>query len=139
MVTLRPMTDADLQDSYIWDSDPEIRALNPPAGRMSNYQAYAIDADGKHIGACFMMNVTDESGELAIEIGDREYWGRGYGTEAVRALTQHWLSNGLKRIWLKVLPWNTRARRCYEKCGFTPAGRLILDGVEFLVMENTGK
>ena len=139
MVTLRPMTDADFQDNYIWDSEPEIRALNPAAGRMCNYQAYAIDADGKHIGTCFMMNITGDTGELAIEIGDKQYWGKGYGTKAVRALVDHWLSNGLSRIWLKVLPWNARAIRCYRKCGFLPAGRLILDGTEFLVMEATGR
>lgn len=139
MVTLRPVTDADLRDNYIWNNDPEVRQLNPPAGRMSNYHAYAIDAGGKHIGTCFMMNITGDTGELAIEIGDKQYWGKGYGAEAVRALTQHWLSNGLQRIWLKVLPSNTRAIRCYQKCGFVPAGRLILDRVEFLVMETTGK
>jgi len=110
-----------------------------PAGRMLNYHAYAIDVDGKHIGTCFMMNITAESGELAIELGDKAYWGKGYGTAAVRALVDHWLSNGLKRIWLKVLPWNARAIRCYEKCGFTTMGRLILDGIEFLVMDVTGK
>lgn len=83
-----------------------------------------------------MMNITDQSGELAIVIGDKRYWGRGYGAEAVRALVDHWLSNGLQRIWLKVLPWNARAIRCYQKCGFAPSGRLILDGAEFLVMQN---
>lgn len=139
MVTLRPMTDADFQDYHIWDSDPEIHEFNPPAGRVFNYHAYAIDADGKHIGNCFMMNISGESGELAIVIGDKRYWGRGYGAEAVRSLVDYWLSNGLKHIWLKVLPWNARAIRCYEKCGAAPTGRLILDGTEFLVMEHTGR
>ncbi len=75
-----------------------------------------------------MMNVTGESGELAIEIGDKAYWGNGYGTSAVRALVEHWLTNGLKRIWLNVLPTNARAIRCYQECRFTTRGRLILDG-----------
>lgn len=137
MARLRPMTDADLRDYYIWDSDLDIRALNPPTGRMLNYYAYAIDVDGKHIGNCFMMNITGQSGELAIVIGDKACWGKGYGTDAVRALAKHWLSDGLRRIWLKVLPWNTRAIRCYQKSGFILKGRLILDGTEFLVMEIT--
>jgi len=133
------MTDNDYQDSYAWEADPEIHQLNPPVGRLSNYHAYAIDADGKHIGTCFMQNVDGESGELAIEIGDKDYWGKGYGTEAVRALVNQWLSNGLKRIWLKVLPWNARAIRCYQKAGFAHKGHLVLDGIEFLVMEITGR
>lgn len=133
------LTDNDFRDNDVWNNDPEIRELNPPAGGMRSYHAYAVDAgagpDGKHIGNCFMMNVDGESGELAVVIGDKRYWGKGYGTETVVALVGHWLSHGLRRIWLKVLPWNARAIRCYHKCGFAPAGRLVLDGIEFLLME----
>jgi hypothetical protein len=77
MTSLRPMTDADFRDTYTWNNDPEIRELNPPAGVMSNYHAYAIDADGRHIGTCYMMTVAGENGELAIVIGDKDYWGKG--------------------------------------------------------------
>jgi RimJ/RimL family protein N-acetyltransferase len=82
-----------------------------------------------------MMNMTQEEAELAIRIGDKNYWGKGYGADAVSTLVNYWLSTGLRRIWLKVLPGNIRAVRCYEKCGFTAVARLILDGYEFLIME----
>ena len=44
---------------------------------------------------------------------------RGYGTEAVSALTAYGLNRlGLSRIVLRVFPENVRAIRVYQKCGF---------------------
>ena len=57
--------------------------------------------------------------ELHICIGERKYWGRGLGTEAVLAvLDMAFVDMGLKSIYLRVYRHNLRAIRCYEKCGF---------------------
>ena len=49
-----------------------------------------------------------------------EYWGRGFGT-ALLDNSVRWLKNqGFDRIYLWALDGNVRARRLYEKYGFTP-------------------
>jgi RimJ/RimL family protein N-acetyltransferase len=53
-------------------------------------------------------------------IGEKSYWNRGCGTEAVRLLAQHGLNPlNLNRIFLHVFENNPRAIRSYEKAGFT--------------------
>ena len=70
----------------------------------------------------------DRWGEIGILIGDKEFWNRGYGTDATRALVR-WGFDGLNlnRIWLRVYEDNARAIRCYEKVGFRIEGRLRQD------------
>jgi RimJ/RimL family protein N-acetyltransferase len=41
----------------------------------------------------------------------------------------------VERIYLKTLDWNRRARRCFEKCGFVPCGRLNRLDYSFIIME----
>lgn len=53
------------------------------------------------------------------------YWGRGYMTEALRAVTEY----GFERMSLDLIsatcyPDNARSRRVLEKCGFAYEGRL---------------
>ena len=62
--------------------------------------------------------------EFGILIGDKTFWNRGYGTEAVRLLAQHGFNTlNLNRIFLHVFENNPRAIRAYEKAGFTLEGR----------------
>jgi RimJ/RimL family protein N-acetyltransferase len=87
---------------------------------------FAIEADDKYIGDCGLMGLGDPHGsaELGIRIGDRAYWGRGYGRDAVRLLLHygfHYL--GLRRIVLTTHAKNPRAIRCYLACGFVEEGR----------------
>jgi RimJ/RimL family protein N-acetyltransferase len=66
----------------------------------------------------------NQAAEFGIMIGDKSYWNRGYGTEAVRLLAQHGFNTlNLNRIYLRVLETNPRAIRAYEKAGFTHEGR----------------
>ncbi|WBU39113.1 GNAT family N-acetyltransferase [Homoserinibacter sp. YIM 151385] len=52
-------------------------------------------------------------------------FGRGYGTEAARAVVDHGFDRiGLHRIELEVYAFNRRARRSYEKVGFVEEGRM---------------
>jgi len=60
---------------------------------------------------------------LGVVIGEREYWGRGYGTEAVRAMLRYAFGElGLNRVELETYEFNPRAIRCYEKAGFVREG-----------------
>ena len=54
-------------------------------------------------------------------IGEKDYCGRGYGTDAVLVLQRLAFDKvGLHRVHLHVFDFNERAISCYEKCGFRP-------------------
>jgi RimJ/RimL family protein N-acetyltransferase len=62
---------------------------------------------------------------VGIGIGEREYWGKGYGTDAMRVMLDFaFMELNLHRISLMVLATNTRAIRSYEKTGFVLEGRI---------------
>jgi RimJ/RimL family protein N-acetyltransferase len=88
---------------------------------------FAIVADGKCIGTCglFGQSETDGHVELGIGIGDRAYWGRGYGRETVTLLLDYaFRLRNWRRVWLRVWGNNERAVRAYRACGFVEEGRL---------------
>jgi RimJ/RimL family protein N-acetyltransferase len=62
---------------------------------------------------------------FGIAIGDKEEWGKGYGTEATRQMIQHAFATlNLNRVWLHVFEYNQRGIRTYEKVGFRREGVL---------------
>ncbi|MCH8007842.1 MAG: GNAT family N-acetyltransferase, partial [Chloroflexi bacterium] len=96
------------------------------------------DEAGKHIGNVmyYNINAVHHETELGITIGEPEYWGKGYGTEASRLLVERLLRDlGFKRVYLKTLDWNYRARRSFAKAGFMECGRAYRSGNSFILME----
>jgi RimJ/RimL family protein N-acetyltransferase len=93
----------------------------------SEGNSFAIEADGKYIGGCALRTFDRTAGccELGIEIIDRDYWGHGYGRDAVRVLLDYaFRLLNVHRVWLSVNGNNERAIRCYRACGFVEEGRL---------------
>jgi RimJ/RimL family protein N-acetyltransferase len=89
--------------------------------------SFAIEADGKFIGSCGLFHVdqTARTCELGIGIGDKDYWGRGYGRDAVRVLVDYaFRLRNLHKVWLRVVGVNERAIRSYRACGFVEEARL---------------
>lgn len=75
----------------------------------------------------------NRAARLAIGIGEAEYRGRGYGTDALRvALRYAFHELNLERVGLDVNSNNARAIRAYEKAGFRHEGvmrhALLRDG-----------
>lgn len=65
---------------------------------------------------------------VGIAIGERDFWGRGYGTEAMHLALQYAFTElNLRRVSLAVHAYNTRARRSYEKAGFRLEGVMRQD------------
>lgn len=88
---------------------------------------FAIEVDGQFIGQCLLMHVneTARTAELGIAIGDKRYWGQGYGREAVSMLLEYaFRYRNYRRVWLWVHGDNERAIRSYIACGFVEEGRL---------------
>ncbi len=62
---------------------------------------------------------------LGIGLGDRAYWGKGYGTDALRVMLRYVFTElNLRRVTLGVFAYNPRAIKAYEKAGFKEEGRL---------------
>jgi RimJ/RimL family protein N-acetyltransferase len=60
-----------------------------------------------------------------ITIGERDAWGKGYGTEATELMLELAFARiGLHRVGLSVFSFNERAIRSYHKAGFRVEGRL---------------
>jgi len=117
-----------------WSEDAEYQRLlasdvaapRPPAffdeeDEDENY-AFAIRTldDDKLIGECNLWPMWNhQNAWLAIGIGEPDYRGKGYGTDAMRVLIGYGFRElGLYRITLSVFSYNTRAIRSYEKVGF---------------------
>jgi RimJ/RimL family protein N-acetyltransferase len=83
-------------------------------------------ADDRLIGD-LSLDVIDWSGRdafVGLGIGETEYWGKGYGTDAMNVLLRFaFLEINLKRVTLNVFEYNPRAIRSYEKAGFRHEGR----------------
>jgi len=156
-IIIREKSPSDAWDDYAWDTDPELARLDaaptlsiPYSQYLSDYtkglrnapttsHRFAVDTlDGKHIGNCsyYKLNKTRGEVEVGIMIGNRDYWNKGYGTDAVTTLVNYiFRQTDLNRIHMKTLDWNIRAQKCFHKCGFNPYGQIARDGYNFLLME----
>ena len=62
---------------------------------------------------------------VGIFIGEREYWGKGCGTDAMSIMLRYAFTElNLWRVSLGVFDYNPRAVRSYEKVGFRHEGRI---------------
>jgi RimJ/RimL family protein N-acetyltransferase len=77
------------------------------------------------IGNCGLHNwdKINQTAEIGIFIGDRDFLGKGYGTEAMKLLIQFAFDYlNIHSILLRVFSYNERAHACYRKVGFREIG-----------------
>lgn len=98
--------------------------------------AWVIEHQGRFIGEIRLddLRSRERRATLAVGIFDPKRLGEGLGTAAVRLVLDHaFEALGLHRVGLRVLAYNTRAIRCYQKCGFVIEGgerqAALIDGV----------
>ncbi|MCB2291515.1 GNAT family N-acetyltransferase [Clostridium sp. CS001] len=94
------------------------------------YQKSIIAEDGIHIGWVDLKNFdkVSKNAELDIAIGNRNYWGKGYGRLAIEEmLIIGFKEFTLEKIWLRVDYDNVNAIKSYEKCGFVREGLMRND------------
>ena len=88
---------------------------------------FAIDVGTDFIGQCTLdsFDYTAQTCKLGIAIGDKDFWGRGYGRDAVNLLLKYaFRLRNMRRVWLAAAESNERAQRSYKACGFVEEGRL---------------
>ena len=156
-VVLREKRRTDAPNDYAWSIDEELCKLDAARPSRLSFQdammryedellyparrrrRFGIDAlDGSHIGNCMVYDIDHAKGEaeLGIMIGDRRYWNKAFGVEAVTLLLDYGFDEvGLRRIYLHTLDWNVRAQKSFQRAGFTSLGKVYRNGQTFLVME----
>lgn len=160
-VAIRPIERADLPVVLPWWNDPEVMYYaddNPHPSttlqeleeryeqeeRSDSTERFIIETlDGESIGdlVYFGYRPDTRNVQIGILIGVKKYWGRGYGSEAIRLWLKYLFEHRhVHKVSLTVSDFNLRAIRAYEKCGFRRDGVLrhnaIIDGkyVDHLVM-----
>ena len=142
-VRLRAVEEGDLALLVRWMNDPEVRhwlhhSDRPDATVESVRGRFGLTgegfpnlvwmievAEGRPVGHVGLLHVDPhhKRAELAISIGEKECWGRGIGTDAIRTVLSFGFEElGLRRIDLHTDADNARGIRCYEKCGFVHEG-----------------
>ncbi|MDD4503807.1 MAG: GNAT family protein [Clostridiaceae bacterium] len=142
-VTLRPGDENDFYLLHKWYNDTELNKL---AGwnsskvtterlRYNMSRSFGYDPmnlmidneEGTPIGTIqlYDFNEQDKNCKLGIRIGDRDYWSKGYGGDAVKTILEYaFMKMDMYRVTLKVYEYNERAVKCYLKCGFQCEGRI---------------
>jgi RimJ/RimL family protein N-acetyltransferase len=99
--------------------------------RMSTSETSATftlyERDGlRPIGTTGLANIdrNNRTAVFGILIGEKDCWGRGYGTEATRLVLDYAFTGmGLHSVWLWAQASNERGLRAYRRAGFREIGR----------------
>lgn len=86
----------------------------------------AIEFDGEFIGNIGLLPGSDV-GRLSAEVGywlGEPFWGRGFATRVVAAVTERALEERFQRVFACVFEGNDGSGRVLEKAGFTYEGCL---------------
>lgn len=97
-------------------------------GRISKEHTYAIidRASDALIGNVGLHDVNHlhRTAEIGIFIGDKSFWGRGYGPEAMSLLLAYSFDYlNLRNVMLRAYSFNERGLAAYRRLGFKEIGR----------------
>lgn len=146
-VYLRPLDRADAPALVPWFNDPEVlRTVS--RHRPMSLQEEESWLEGVHgnehglilgivtraadqligVTGLHQMDFKNRTTAFGITIGEKEQWGKGYGTEATGLVIRYAFDTlNLNRVWLYVYEFNERGIRAYEKVGFRREGVLRQD------------
>ena len=145
-VFVRAIEEEDLTTMVKWRNDPVVGKYVLPGvpypmalAKEKEWYANLLEDDaekvflicekstGKPIGSVGISNISrrNMSGFVSILIGETDYWGAGFGSEAMRLFLGYCFRMlNLRRVALEVYEYNERAIRCYEKLGFVKEGKV---------------
>ncbi|WP_097025959.1 GNAT family N-acetyltransferase [Clostridium peptidivorans] len=110
----------------LWEEEAWIRSQTGNENGEYNFAIEHLETN-KYIGGCGIQKVNwiSRVATVGIMIGDKDYWGKGYGTDAMKVLMQFIFKNmNINKIRLSTFSFNERAKKSYEKCGFKVEGVL---------------
>jgi len=141
---IRPIEEDDTDTLYQWYNDQEVNYWSSGAwplntllskdqiavkfldGLPDTYTYSILNENHELIGIIGFreVNIPAQSASLFIVIGNKAYWGKGYGTDAVITFLHFLFAQwNFHRISLDTWDENFRAIRAYEKAGFKIEGR----------------
>jgi RimJ/RimL family protein N-acetyltransferase len=143
-IALRPFTPADLTARYVeWLNDPEVTRFSELRHRVhteeecreyvAGMQAggnwllaihFVGESQARHVGnVAVYFDVPNQTAELSILIGEREYWGRGLGLMAWReAARKIFAETDVCKIAAGTMATNAAMLRTMTAAGMTPDG-----------------
>lgn len=139
-VTIRPLREEDARTSVKWRNDSEVfkytggvydheitleMELAWIRKVMANKDEYrcAILVDGVYVGNIYLTDISKESAQYHIFIGDRTYWGKGIAKKASRIILRHAFNSlTLDWVYLRVQRQNKAALQLYRGLGFSVYG-----------------
>lgn len=143
-IRLRKMAEEDIELYHAWRNDMDVMNSTNPSLDVYSLQetkafvedviltsnsskSYMIDEKNreKSIGITSLINIDykNRHAECIIDIGEKEFWGQGYGKEALKLLLDYaFLEMNLHRVSLRVFSFNEKAIGLYEKLGFKHEG-----------------
>ena len=153
-IYLRGLERADLEGAYFdWLNDREVTKFlesgrfpstkeameeyyNNTALSNNNAMFAVVDKKAdKHIGNIKLgpVNWITRIASLGIMIGDKESWGKGYGTEAIRLVLDYAFNRlNLHKVTAGIAAIHKASIKAFEKAGFTIEGhaksQFYLDG-----------
>jgi RimJ/RimL family protein N-acetyltransferase len=104
-------------------SEPDDRASGP-----ANLVSFTVfeRTTFKPLGTTQLSNIDHRHrrAEFGIVLGEKDYWGKGYGTETVRLMLDYgFTALGLHNIMLTTQSFNERGIGAYMRAGFREIGR----------------
>lgn len=141
-VYLRALEKEDLIYIRKWSNDPEIRKLIGEVASMSQADAdkflervysdntrewfvIVVKEDDRVIGEAGLLRMFPawRTTDISIIIGEKDAWGKGYGTEAILLLLDYAFRYlNFHRVAIGVVGFNKSAIRFWEKVGFKKEG-----------------
>ena len=135
IVSVRPLKKEDALTSYKWRNNPVVwkytgsrpdRYITPEIEmewitrvlKNTDEKRYAIIAENEYVGNVQLLNITKQSAEFHIFIGDTNFWNKGVATKATMLVIKEAKKLNLDYITLKVNKSNTAAIKLYNKAGF---------------------
>jgi ribosomal-protein-alanine N-acetyltransferase len=161
MIHLRDVRESDLNDEYLgWMNDPEVNKFLETRFRpqtMDDLKYYfhnhrekqdepwwAICYGNDHIGniKLGLINWIHRHGDISLFIGNKSYWGKGFGTGVIRLVTSYAFNClNLHKVKAGIYVDNHASYHAFHKAGFKESGYLIddrfIDGkyMDLLIME----
>lgn len=144
-VSLRLVELADCSERYVaWLADPRVNEFletRYAAQSLEDIKAFVssmidsphsylfaiVDPGGRHVGNIKIGPVVTRHlyADVSYFVGERDAWGKGYGTSAVRIVTRFGFGRlGLHRCQAGLYESNIGSHRVLEKAGYVLDGRL---------------
>lgn len=144
-VILRPVQEEDLSQFQVWVNDPEVsqylgqflpasmedeRAWLSRISKSTGQDVTVALVDRKNntlIGSMGLHKIDHRNGTAVTGalIGNKKYWGKGYGSEAKMLLLEFAFNElNLRKVYSYVLEYNARSLAYAHKCGYVEEARL---------------